>query len=735
MRNTLLFLLLLTGFVCDAQNINKRLRVNVDKLQFDTDNTGAWADMATQGWVVDYVGSHSTGGGVDSTATNYSAGNGLQLSNSQFAFGGALTNNTTLSGAYTLNFGTSASRIAQVNAYSTNGILLQDAAVSGTNPYLQLSAGNAMLYGRSLSLISTQNINIASGGVTSISGGGVQLAPTDSINFSLSTIAQSTDTSTDKPLLITRSGRLKQGYHTLANVSTVFGRTGTITGQAADYSAFYPSLSGSYTNPDWLVSLPVSKITFAGTSSQQILGDGSLSTKITNNNQLTNGSGYITNATGLITAGTNVVITGSGTSASPYVITSSGGVSGTTWGTISGSIGNQTDLQVALAAKVSGNSAITGATKTKVTYDSKGLVTSGADATTTDIAEGTNLYYTDTRARAATAITLTTNNTSGASSYDPVTRTLNIPNYATGSGVALTNFSAVAPLTYNNTTGAYSTSIATNKLVGRTTSGTGVMEEISVGSGLSFSAGSLSNANSFSTGLTNASNVITNNLSTGVSGGQTVVGGTLASNNLTLSSTSNATKGKIFFGANSAYDEGTSRLGIGTSTPSESLHLAGGMILGNTVATTNGTLRYTGTSVDARVGGNWLSMTNPVASQLPTTIVYNNQANNFNGNTIENYSAKYNDQTGTTYTLLASDNGKVVTFNNASTITLTVPSGLPVGFNCLVLQKGAGQVIFTTSSTTINNRQSLTKTAGQYAVASLMSISVNNFITGGDLSN
>ncbi len=47
------------------------------------------------------------------------------------------------------------------------------------------------------------------------------------------------------------------------------------------------------------------------------------------------------------------------------------------------------------------NSGITGATKTKITYDADGLVTAGADATTTDIAEGTNLYYTDTRVKTA----------------------------------------------------------------------------------------------------------------------------------------------------------------------------------------------------------------------------------------------------------------------------------------------------------------------------------------------
>jgi hypothetical protein len=42
---------------------------------------------------------------------------------------------------------------------------------------------------------------------------------------------------------------------------------------------------------------------------------------------------------------------------------------------------------------VATNSAITGATKTKITYDSKGLVTAGADATTADIADSSNKRY------------------------------------------------------------------------------------------------------------------------------------------------------------------------------------------------------------------------------------------------------------------------------------------------------------------------------------------------------
>lgn len=49
--------------------------------------------------------------------------------------------------------------------------------------------------------------------------------------------------------------------------------------------------------------------------------------------------------------------------------------------------------QAIAAFAVQKNASITGATKTKVTYDAKGLVTSGADATTADIADSTDKRY------------------------------------------------------------------------------------------------------------------------------------------------------------------------------------------------------------------------------------------------------------------------------------------------------------------------------------------------------
>lgn len=64
------------------------------------------------------------------------------------------------------------------------------------------------------------------------------------------------------------------------------------------------------------------------------------------------------------------------------------------------------------------NTAITGETKTKITYDAKGLVTSGADATTADIADSTNKrYVTD-------ANLVVIGNTSGTNTGNNSTNTL-----------------------------------------------------------------------------------------------------------------------------------------------------------------------------------------------------------------------------------------------------------------------------------------------------------------------
>ena len=86
------------------------------------------------------------------------------------------------------------------------------------------------------------------------------------------------------------------------------------------------------------------------------------------------------------------------------------------------------------------------------------------------------------------------------------------------------------------------------------------------------------------------------------------------------------------------------------------------------------------------------------------------------------------------YTLVAADNGKVITMNVASANTLTVPASLDVGFNCTVIQLGAGQTTSTASSTTLNSYQGYLKISGQHGSASIVSYASNVYNVAGSLS-
>ena len=87
---------------------------------------------------------------------------------------------------------------------------------------------------------------------------------------------------------------------------------------------------------------------------------------------------------------------------------------------------NDTDTK--LASKVDENAAIVAATKTKVTYDTKGLVTGGADATTADIADSLNKRYVtdaDLTKLGNTSGTNTGDQTLGGLGGVPTSRTVN----------------------------------------------------------------------------------------------------------------------------------------------------------------------------------------------------------------------------------------------------------------------------------------------------------------------
>lgn len=109
--------------------------------------------------------------------------------------------------------------------------------------------------------------------------------------------------------------------------------------------------------------------------------------------------------------------------------------------------------------------------------------------------------------------------------------------------------------------------------------------------------------------------------------------------------------------------------------------------------------------------------TNTVKMQSTGVTIDDNDA-------IYGYKAILNAQTGTTYTLVSGDSGKVVRCTNASAITVTLPNSLAEGFVCEIIQGGAGQVTLSAASgAAINNRSSHTKIAGQYGAVRLVVVS------------
>ena len=92
-----------------------------------------------------------------------------------------------------------------------------------------------------------------------------------------------------------------------------------------------------------------------------------------------------------------------------------------------------------------------------------------------------------------------------------------------------------------------------------------------------------------------------------------------------------------------------------------------------------------------------------------------------------------NAQTGTSYTLQTSDNNKILTFDNANAITVTVPSGFNAGFQCKLIQLGVGTVsVVGDGGITVNNRQGHNSLAGQYACGELLGYTVSEFTLCGD---
>ena len=145
-------------------------------------------------------------------------------------------------------------------------------------------------------------------------------------------------------------------------------------------------------------------------------------------------------------------------------------------------------------------------------------------------------------------------------------------------------------------------------------------------------------------------------------------------------------------------------------------------------------------------GTNYILALNPnggnvgIGTTVPaaTLDVNGNITNSSYTGTFSGFSANLNspNSSTTSYTILSSDNGKIINFTGSSAITVTIPAGLSTGFNCMVIQNGQGQIGFTNASgVTINNRSGYTKTAGQFSIVTIVHLGNNIYITSGEMSN
>lgn len=93
----------------------------------------------------------------------------------------------------------------------------------------------------------------------------------------------------------------------------------------------------------------------------------------------------------------------------------------------------------------------------------------------------------------------------------------------------------------------------------------------------------------------------------------------------------------------------------------------------------------------------------------------------------------FNPQTSTTYTLAIGDRDKLVTLNNASAITVTIPNGVfSTGDSVNIQQIGVGQVTIANDGTTTFTGTG-TKLRAQYSAATIICTGTNTFTVVGDL--
>jgi hypothetical protein len=151
------------------------------------------------------------------------------------------------------------------------------------------------------------------------------------------------------------------------------------------------------------------------------------------------------------------------------------------------------------------------------------------------------------------------------------------------------------------------------------------------------------------------------------------------------------------------------------------------------------------TEVAAGTGINVTNGTGPV----PTVAIDSTVATLTGSQTLTNKSLTspkinlgINAQTGTTYTTVLDDNGKLVTLSNAAAIAVTIPLNssvaYPVGAQINMAQLGAGQVTVSGASgvtiVSTGATAATPKTRAQYSTLTCVQTSADNWLVMGDIS-
>ncbi len=147
-------------------------------------------------------------------------------------------------------------------------------------------------------------------------------------------------------------------------------------------------------------------------------------------------------------------------------------------------------------------------------------------------------------------------------------------------------------------------------------------------------------------------------------------------------------------------------------------------------------------NVDATELGYLDGVTSAVQTQIDSKLATTTAASTYltqssAASTYQTAALSTNAQTGTSYTLVLADAGKLVELNNAAAITLTIPTdasvAFPVGTQVNILQTGAGQVTVSGAGVTINGTPGL-KLRTQWASATLVKRATDTWVVMGDLS-